>query len=90
MLGFEIIPRPYEGFVKYSFKEDESEKSRGNNKSLQLEFWKGYGQYFVTWEYDKAQNIYAYRRGFQLRPAGIAVQLLSEAHQAVARIHQFV
>ncbi len=49
-------------FVKWLFKDEAAEADRGD-KGLTIKFWAGYGDYFVTWEYDKANNVYKRSNG---------------------------
>ena len=43
-------------FIEYTFKDDPSE--RPLSQSINFEFWKGYSDFAVTWDYDKATNTY--------------------------------
>lgn len=43
-------------FVPYSFKDEATD--RPLNQTIHIEFWNGYSQYFVDWNYDKASNAY--------------------------------
>lgn len=77
-----------ETFVPYEFKDELSSSNRGNTKSIHLEFWEGYGQYFVDWSYDPVQNVYKRSNGGaphldkntnkQLTSKNIAVLLMRE------------
>lgn len=49
-----------ENFEKWLLKEDVSENSRPASFLAEFNFWEGYDQYKVRWEYDKTAN--AYRR----------------------------
>ncbi len=51
-----------ENFVKYTFKDDESEPKRGNTKSINIEFWND-PSYYVDWMYDKKSNTYLRKNG---------------------------
>ncbi len=52
-----------ENFVSYTFKDDASISSRPENQSIHMEFWKGYSQYFVDWNYAKSTNLYLRKNG---------------------------
>lgn len=45
-------------FQKYSFKDDVPPSERPNSQSVSFDFWQGYSDYSVKWEYDKASNSY--------------------------------
>lgn len=45
-------------FVSYTFEEEAPLSNRGESQFVHLEFWEGYRQYFVDWNYDKASNSY--------------------------------
>lgn len=45
-------------FVPYAFKDDASASERPASQSVHLEFWNGYKDYFVDWNYDKVTNAY--------------------------------
>lgn len=47
-----------DGFQKWSFAESAAEKDRGNTTSISFEFWTGYKDFDVRWEYDKIGNQY--------------------------------
>lgn len=47
-------------FVPYEFKED---SPSAKAQSIHLEFWDGYGQYFVDWIYDPGSNLYKRNNG---------------------------
>ncbi len=51
-------------FIPWQFKEDAQEAQRGN-KSPVLNFWSGYGEYEVKWEYDPTTNSYKRINGGQ-------------------------
>jgi hypothetical protein len=45
-------------FTPWKFKDDADDKSRGTIKNIAHDFWEGYKQYDVRWEYDPSQNVY--------------------------------
>lgn len=45
-------------FVEWKFKDGASEDQRGGTGSISFDFWEGYKDYSVRWEYDKSNNIY--------------------------------
>lgn len=47
-----------EKYIPYTFKDDAKLADRGDTKTVHLEFWEGYHQYFADWTYDKAANVY--------------------------------
>jgi hypothetical protein len=51
-------------FIPWQFKEDAQEAQRGN-KSPVFNFWSGYGEYEVKWEYDPTTNSYKRINGGQ-------------------------
>jgi len=52
-----------ETFEAYAFKDDAKDSERGSASPVHLEFWDGYKQFFVDWEYDKATNTYKRKNG---------------------------
>lgn len=44
-----------ESFVPYSFVDAEG---KGLTQKIHVEFWNGYKQYFVDWDYDSKTNVY--------------------------------
>lgn len=52
-----------EKFVPYDFKDDVISSGRPANASIHLEFWDGYGQFFVDWTYDPKTNLYKRNNG---------------------------
>jgi len=50
-------------FVKYSFKEDAKENKRALSQKINFNFWEGYSDYSVEWNYDKASNVYLRSNG---------------------------
>lgn len=52
-----------EKFISYEFKDDIASSIRPANQSVHLEFWDGYGQYFVDWNYDPKTNLYKRNNG---------------------------
>lgn len=45
-------------FQKYSFKDDVPTSERPDSQNVSFDFWQGYSDYSVKWEYDKASNSY--------------------------------
>ena len=54
-----------EDFRQWKFKDDPGESDRGDVGSISFPFWKGYGEYNVSWKYDKTSNIYQRESGGQ-------------------------
>ena len=52
-----------ENFIKYSFKEDAKDGERPISQSIAFDFWKGYDDYSVVWDYDKSTNSYLRTNG---------------------------
>ena len=52
-----------EGFTPYEFKDDVTSAERGSTKSIHVEHWDGYSEYFVDWIYDKTANEYSRKNG---------------------------
>lgn len=50
-------------FVSYSFKDDAPVSQRGSSQTVHVEFWSGYGEYFVDWAYDSKSNRYTRSHG---------------------------
>ncbi len=46
------------GFVKWTFADDAPETARGTSQTVSYEFWEGFSQFAVTWNFDKATNTY--------------------------------
>ncbi|HZZ98747.1 MAG TPA: DUF3048 domain-containing protein [Candidatus Saccharimonadia bacterium] len=47
------------GFVKWAFKDEATADARGTTSTIAYEFWSGYKDFAVQWNYDKATNAYA-------------------------------
>lgn len=47
-----------ETFTSWKFKEDAEQKDRGSVANIAFDFWDGFKQYDVRWEYDAAANQY--------------------------------
>lgn len=45
-------------FVSYKFKEDIDVAKRPDGQAISFDFWKGYSQYSVKWDYDRNNNVY--------------------------------
>lgn len=52
-----------EGFTPYEFKDDVTSAERGSTKSIHVEHWDGYSEYFIDWMYDKVSNEYSRKNG---------------------------
>lgn len=50
-------------FLPYVFKEDAGISQRPEKQNLHLEFWSGYSQYAVDWNYNKEKNVYVRNNG---------------------------
>ena len=50
-------------FVSYSFKDDAALADRPASQAIHVEFWKGYGEFFVDWNYNKTSNDYSRNNG---------------------------
>ncbi len=50
-------------FVSWKFKEEASAEKRGQMTRIEFDFWKGYKDYTVVWEYDKEANLYRRANG---------------------------
>lgn len=45
-------------FVSWNFKEEAKEDKRGEVNKISFDFWSGYKDYSVVWEYDRQANLY--------------------------------
>lgn len=54
-------------FKPWKFKEDATSDKRGNTNSISFEFWEGYTDFDVRWDYDPHANNYARMNGGQLQ-----------------------
>lgn len=52
-------------FQKYSFKDDAPMSQRPDSQTVSYDFWPGYSDYSVKWDYDKATNLYLRSNGGQ-------------------------
>jgi hypothetical protein len=52
-----------DSFVGYSFKNDAGKADRGTTQAIHIELWKGYGKYFIDWQYDPVSNVYKRKNG---------------------------
>lgn len=52
-----------ESFVKYSFKDDMAQDKRPASQSISFNFWEGYDDHRVMWDYDKVSNSYLRTNG---------------------------
>lgn len=50
-------------YTPYTFKEDEKIDARPASQSISYNFWDGYGDYEVSWTYDKSTNTYLRNNG---------------------------
>lgn len=54
-----------ENFVSWEFKDDVPLDERGEVNNIKLEFWSGYQEYSVNWQYDRENNQYLRFNGGQ-------------------------
>ncbi|HLD11338.1 MAG TPA: DUF3048 domain-containing protein [Patescibacteria group bacterium] len=54
-----------ENFRSWKFKDDAPESERPSSQVVDLQFWTGYSDYSVRWEYDKSTNSYKRFNGGQ-------------------------
>jgi hypothetical protein len=47
-----------EGFVPWKFKDGAKQENRGGVEKIEFDFWSGYKDYSVLWQYDKETNHY--------------------------------
>ena len=47
-----------EDFVSWEFQDEAAEGERGSTQTISYDFWEGYKQYDVQWNYDAATNSY--------------------------------
>lgn len=52
-----------EGFTPYTFKDDAALPARPASQTVSFDFWDGYGDYSVSWAYDKTGNKYLRSNG---------------------------
>lgn len=52
-----------DSFVKYSFKNDASDSSRGKSQVVDVDFWTSQPNFSVEWVYDPATNAYLRNNG---------------------------
>ena len=52
-----------DSFTAYKFKEDAQASARPASQTVSFGFWDGYGDYAVSWVYDKASNSYLRTNG---------------------------
>lgn len=45
-------------YVSWKFQDDAEEAKRGSGTAISFDFWEGYKQFDVRWEYDRANNEY--------------------------------
>lgn len=55
-----------EDFVAWKFKDEVKSEKRGEVNDIQVEFWSGYGEYGVKWQYDRENNQYLRFNGGQV------------------------
>lgn len=79
-----------EDFISWPFKDEAGLAERGAaGQGVEFNFWEGYGEYLVRWEYDREGNVYKRFNGGQphkdlntdqqLAAKNVAVQFMSEA-----------
>ncbi|OGV90800.1 hypothetical protein A3A66_04180 [Microgenomates group bacterium RIFCSPLOWO2_01_FULL_46_13] len=54
-----------ENFTPWKFADQASDTGRGTTEKIAFEFWDGYGDFAVKWEYDRAANEYKRYTGGQ-------------------------
>jgi len=54
-----------DAFVAWPFKDDASTNDRGGTNSIKFNFWSGYQDFVVNWQYDQAKNNYLRSTGGQ-------------------------
>lgn len=52
-----------EDFVQYKFKDNADTSARPASQVVSFDFWEGYGQYSVEWNYDNVSNAYLRTNG---------------------------
>lgn len=52
-----------ENFTSWKFKKEEEATKRGATSKISFEFWPGYKEYDVAWDYDKVNNVYKRSNG---------------------------
>lgn len=52
-------------FVSWKFKQEAPKEKRGEITKIEFDFWKGYKDYSVAWEYDRETNLYRRFNGQQ-------------------------
>ncbi|MFH2019106.1 MAG: DUF3048 domain-containing protein [bacterium] len=50
-------------FTAWKFKDEPKLEDRGSVGSIDFSFWDGYKDFFVTWKYDSATNLYSRENG---------------------------
>jgi len=50
-------------FIPWKFKDDSQSDARGSTSSISFSFWDGYKDFYVTWKYDSATNLYSRENG---------------------------
>lgn len=50
-------------FTIWKFKDEPKLEDRGSVGSIDFSFWDGYKDFFVTWKYDQASNLYSRENG---------------------------
>lgn len=76
------------GFRQWRFRDDADEADRGGSTAISFEFWGGYRDYLVKWEYDRGANRYKrfaggqaqtdLENGEQLTAANVVIQFVEE------------
>ncbi len=59
--------REFRDFERWLFKVDAEEFERGPAGKLNIDFWQGYSDYHVIWEYDPSTNLYTRYQGGELQ-----------------------
>jgi len=75
-----------DNFVSWSFKDEAEPQERGSVNQISFDFWEGYSDYSVEWDYDSATNSYKRKNGGQPHVGFVTGEQLS----AKVVIAQFV
>jgi len=83
-------------FVPWKFKEDSKLEDRAATFSAQFNFWKGYQDYLVGWQYDRSANSYLRfnagkphldLEGEQLKAKNVVIQFAKETGPVDEHLH---
>ncbi|MGB9706588.1 MAG: DUF3048 domain-containing protein [Microgenomates group bacterium] len=67
-------------FTSWKFKDEAPLEKRGETTKIEFDFWKGYKDYTVSWEYDREANLYQRLNG------GIPHKDLNNGKQLTAKV----